>query len=681
MSGIDIRKIIDLERFWPLMNSFCEIVGIASAIIDLEGVVLTQSNWQRICVNYYRKHPETYKRCIESDTVLANKLQAGEKYAFYTCHNGLTDAASPIIVRDEHVANLFVGQFFLAPPNVEEFKERALKYGFDEHFYTDVLHSVPIIPEQKVRVIFDTLSGFAELLGDIGLIALTNEETNRLLAESEQLLQTILKASPVGISYAKNRKIVWANETMRKLFGFTKKSEFVNKSTRNLYETKEEFQRVGKLVYEGFESGKPIETDALFKRKDGTPFIGHVRVSTVHPDNPWDGVVVNIFDITERRRLEEQVLFAQKMDAIDTLSGGIAHDFNNIMSTVLGYASFLGTECKNNEKLTKGLKAIEKAAIRASELTSQLLAYSRKEILAIKPVDLNRVVRETFDLISKTFDKSIKTEAISADLPLVVQGDESQLAQVIMNLALNAQSAMPEGGTLTIETSWKDLTDGFTVADFHIEPGKYVRLKISDTGIGMDKETMKRMYEPYFSTKEKSGGTGLGLSVVYGIVKSHSGYIYADSEQDRGTDFFVLLPASDHEEVREPEPDTPVAGGNETILVVDDERDILVMLKDVLEDHGYSVYIAQNGIEGLALYMRHRSKIDLIILDIKMPEMDGRMFLERLIEYNMPAKVLAMSGYSERESYESLINTRASDFIAKPFHVGGILKKVREVLD
>jgi nitrogen-specific signal transduction histidine kinase len=404
-------------------------------------------------------------------------------------------------------------------------------------------------------------------------------------------------------------------------------------------------------------------------------------VSTVHPDNPWDGIVVNIFDITERRQLEEQVLFAQKMDAIDTLSSGIAHDFNNIMSTVLGYASFLSTEVENNEKLIKGLKAIEKAAIRASELTSQLLAYSRKEILAIKPVDLNRVMLETFDLISKTFDKSIKTQAIQADSSLVVQGDESQLAQVIMNLALNAQSAMPEGGTLTIETSLKNITDGFPSVDFHIEPGKYVRLKISDTGIGMDRETMKRMYEPYFSKKTESGGTGLGLSVVYGIVKGHNGYIYAESEQNRGTDFFVLLPASDHKEVRKSERDVPVVGGDETILVVDDEQDILVMLKDVMEKHGYSVYVAQSGIKGLVIYTRHRKKIDLIILDIKMPEMDGRMFLERLIENNIPAKVLLMSGYSERESYESLLDMGASDFIAKPFHNEGLLKKIREVLD
>lgn len=663
------------------MNSFCEAIGIASAIIDLEGTVLIKSNWQKICVNYYRTHPETYKKCIESDTILANKLLSGEKYAFYTCYNGLTDAASPIIVRDEHIANLFVGQFFLTPPNVKEFKEKALEYGFDESFYTDTLQSVPVVPEQKVRAIFDSLSGFAELLGDIGLIALTNEETSRLLGEREKLLQTILRASPAGISYAKNRKIVWANETMMKLFGFTEESEYVDKDTFGLYKNEQEYKRVGKLVYEGIQARKPIETDAIFKKTDGTPFIGHIRVSTVNPDEPWDGIIVAIFDITERKRLEEQVLFAQKMDAIGTLSGGIAHDFNNIMATVLGYASFLSSMAHGNTKLEKGLKAIEKAAIRASELTSQLLAYSRKEILTIKPVDLNRIVRDTFDLLSKTFDKSIKVRLITAEALPTVQGDESQLVQVIMNLALNAQSAMPEGGTLQIETSLKNFKDGSSEKDFYVEPGKYVCLKISDTGVGMDTETMKRMYEPYFSTKVDSGGTGLGLSVVYGIVKSHNGYIYAESEKNKGTDFFVLLPASNHVEVREPERKTVVTGGDETILVIDDEWDILEMLKDTLESHGYSVYIAQNGAEGIALYVRHQEVIDLIILDIKMPEMDGREVLEKLIDHEMRAKVLLISGYSERESYKSLIDKGASDFMTKPFSVEEILVKIREVLD
>jgi two-component system cell cycle sensor histidine kinase/response regulator CckA len=315
------------------------------------------------------------------------------------------------------------------------------------------------------------------------------------------------------------------------------------------------------LIKTGFV--KNLECTLL--RKDGSTFIGESNAALIRDiDGEPIAAIAITRDITERKMLEERFLRAQKMEAVATLTAGIAHDFNNILTTILGYASFLKSKAKEGDSFHTGLSAIENSTQRASELTSQLLAYSRKGKLEIRPLNLNRVIGEVHDLISKTFHKSIKISLKTDESIKAVDGDESQLNQVVMNIVINAQDAMPNGGTFKIQTYMEDIKSKIEKKYYIIEPGEYVCMKFSDNGIGMDEDTLKRIFEPYFTTKGSMGGTGLGMSVVFGIVKGHGGYIEVKSKLGGGTEITVYLPASKRKEKISKERLEDVIGGSET---------------------------------------------------------------------------------------------------------------------
>ena len=395
--------------------------------------------------------------------------------------------------------------------------------------------------------------------------------------------------------------------------------------------------------------------------------------------SPRKGFFAVLFeDVTEKKRMEEQLLRRQKMEALGTLTGGIAHDFNNILATVLGYASFLKKKIQKGDPFYEGLFAIEKSAIRASNLTSQLLAYTRRGKLEVKPVNMNRVVKEVYDLITKTFDKSIKIELETESNLKAVGGDESQLNQVVINIAVNAQNAMPEGGTFKIKTYMEKVKKEIKKEYFNIEPGNYVCMKFTDTGAGMDERTLKRIFEPYFTTGGDRGGSGLGMSVVFGIVKGHDGYIDIASKSGKGTVITIHLPASKMKEEILDKVVGEVVGGSETLLIIDDEKETLTMLKGTLEDSGYKVYTSSSGKMGLKMFKE--KDIDLVILDIKMPVMGGEEVLEKLLEIDSEVKVILASGYSEEGQHHSLLKMGAKGFIGKPFVVDKLLIKMREIL-
>jgi len=385
-------------------------------------------------------------------------------------------------------------------------------------------------------------------------------------------------------------------------------------------------------------------------------------------------------DITDRKRLEEQLFEAQKMEAIGTLTAGIAHDFNNILATIMGYSSFLKEKVRDKQDIFKGFDAIEKASMRASNLTSQLLAYTRKSMRDIKIIDINSVASEVTDLISKTFDKSITVRLVKGRGLPMIEGDESQIYQVIMNCAVNAQHAMPDGGLLKIETYTEKITEVIDKPHFTVEPGRYVTLKISDTGIGMNEETRSKIFEPYFTTRGNEGGSGLGMSVVFGIVKSHQGYIDLKSEPGRGTDVIIsFLVSKDFEKELESEYMSKNSNeGIEKILIIDDEEWILEMERELLETSGYSVHTTSSPKKGVE---RARTmKPDLIILDLKMPEMDGFQVLQKLMTIDEDLKVLIASGFIETERKDDLIKMGAKGLIKKPFKADELKGKVREIL-
>ena len=418
-------------------------------------------------------------------------------------------------------------------------------------------------------------------------------------------------------------------------------------------------------------------------RKDGTTFPAMIHSTAILRDGKPSGLRGFIIDITETKRLESQLQQAQKMEAVGTLAGGIAHDFNNLLQAVQGYADLLLLRKKQNDPDYNKLQEIIRVAKRGAELTQQLLTFSRKVESERRPLALNREVAAVKKLLERTIPKMVKVELQLADDPNIVNADPVQIEQVMMNLAVNATDSMPEGGKLTIATENVVLDEKYCEKYLEVKPGNYVLLTISDTGHGMDRETLEHIFDPFYTTKEVGKGTGLGLAMVYGIVKSHEGYIMCRSEPGEGTTFKIYLPAllDGTETTEEEAAEIPVKGGTETILLVDDEESLLGMGKDLLTRFGYTVLTSADGESALELFRQENKRIDLIVLDLIMPGMGGRRCLEELLKIDSHAKVLIASGYSPDEPTKEVLKAGAKGFVSKPYNMTQMLKADRDVLD
>jgi len=399
------------------------------------------------------------------------------------------------------------------------------------------------------------------------------------------------------------------------------------------------------------------------------------------PSGRVSGVIEYVRDISERKLLEERFLQAQKMESIGLLAGGIAHDFNNILGGILGYASWLKTNIKNDHPFFRPVDTIEKSAIRAAELTAQLLAFARGGKYDIRPSNLNSVISESLRILAGTLDKSIVIETHLNDSLPTVEIDVGQIQQVLINLCVNARDAMPGGGRLTIQSSLAKLSEGDARSQVDAKPGWFAVMAVSDTGVGMDGNTKQRIFEPFFTTKEKGKGTGLGLSMVYGVVKNHGGFVNVYSETGEGSTFKVYLPLSGKPEITESVVETEMASGHETVLVIDDEEAIRQVTSDILGSYGYRVRLACDGEEGVAAYRRQARQIDLVILDMVMPRQGGRETFLQLQEINPKVRVLFSTGYSQNEKVNEILALGVKGFIQKPYQIRDLLAKVREILD
>ena len=413
--------------------------------------------------------------------------------------------------------------------------------------------------------------------------------------------------------------------------------------------------------------------------KDGRIFERYSRPQRVGGKSV--GRVWSFRDITQQRQLEQQFFQAQKMESVGTLAGGIAHDFNNILGGILGYASLMKSKITEDHVFFKHVDTIEKGAMRAAELTAQLLAFARGGKYDTRPVDLNEIIGETFGIIGRTFDKSIEIETRFDDALPVIEADAGQIQQVLMNLLVNAADAMPHGGTLIIESGTELLPEESIKTHPGATAGAYAVISVTDTGTGIDKETMERIFEPFFTTKEEGKGTGLGLSMIYGVVKNHGGSVTVYSEMGEGSAFRVYLPAGGEAASHpEAEVDTP-RGRNELILVVDDEEAIRSFAKEVLETHGYRVLAAADGAEAIEIFRENNGSIGLVILDMVMPNMGGRETFLKLREMNPDVNALLSTGYSQNGKAQEIMSSGVKGFIQKPYQVNALLSKVRSVLD
>jgi PAS domain S-box-containing protein len=398
--------------------------------------------------------------------------------------------------------------------------------------------------------------------------------------------------------------------------------------------------------------------------------------------NAHKGLVIVNRDITDRKRLGEQFRQSQKLEAIGRLSGGIAHDFNNLLGIIIGYAEILQESTSVGPSDRECIDEILRSSQRAASLTRQLLAFSRQQVLEPKIIDLNIVVAEMEKLLRRLIGEDIELETSPEPDLSTIKADQSQLEQVLLNLAVNARDAMPTGGRLKLSTCNVTMKrSDVEKFSYPFKPGKYVRLTVSDTGIGMDSATQARIFEPFFTTKEKGKGTGLGLSTVYGVVKQSDGYIETESELGKGTTFTIYLPAAGETAASDPAPTAaaPKSSGNETVLLVEDEAALRFLARNMLKRFGYRVLEAESAVAALAVSAKEKSPIDLLLTDIVMPGMNGRDLAVRLLEARPNMKVIYMSGYSGQGIGEVVLPP-GSHFLAKPFSRENLAAKIRDAM-
>ncbi|MBI5251464.1 MAG: response regulator, partial [Desulfomonile tiedjei] len=390
-----------------------------------------------------------------------------------------------------------------------------------------------------------------------------------------------------------------------------------------------------------------------------------------------------VMDVTEIKNLRAQLLQAQKMEAIGNLAGGVAHDFNNLLTIVQGYSELLLLDENLDDQAKSDIDKINHAAQSGADLVQRLLAFSRKSEMKPRPINLNQQIAQTQSLLSRTIPKNISVELRLADELPAIEADPVQVEQILMNLAVNARDAMPDGGTLVIETQCCALTEEYARSLVDVSPGNYALLVVSDTGAGIADDALEHIFEPFFTTKSPGMGTGLGLATVYGIVKQHGGHIYCQSGPEGGTTFKIYLPVIDTEmeleTLRQSGPTIP--GGTETILVVDDEESVRDLGERILRRAGYSVLTAANGKEALELFRREKEKISLVILDLIMPEMDGNQCLKEILQIDRKAKIIISSGFFPNVSLRDTSRTGAKASVDKPYDMNQLIQAVRRVLD
>jgi two-component system, cell cycle sensor histidine kinase and response regulator CckA len=500
---------------------------------------------------------------------------------------------------------------------------------------------------------------------------------------SEGSFRSLVEDAPYGIYQADDEgRFLRVNPALQRMLGYSTIEELLGVNLeKEIFRRLEDFRTMQETLH-SFDEFKELEIE--WRKKDGTPITVQCSGRRVK-DEDGGSAFHEVFaeDVTDKRVLEGRLRMAGKMEAIGRLSGGVAHDFNNILGVMIGYSQLLKRKLAREQELSEYAAEIEKAGQRAASLTRQLLAFSRQQILTPTVLDLNALIADMEKMLPRLIGEDIAVRiALETGLG-TVKADRGQVEQVLMNLAVNARDAMPTGGTLNIQTANKQLDEFYCREHPGAKPGRYIMLDVSDSGIGMDRETITHIFEPFFTTKELGKGTGLGLATVYGIVKQSDGYIGVNSSPGEGTSFQIFLPRVD--EPVAPAPTivalTPQAQGSETILMVEDSEPLRKLAKSLLEGHGFHVLAARNGEEALELARQHSESIQLLLTDVVMPGINGRVLAERLQTTRPKTKILYMSGYTDSFIAGHGVLDQKTNLLYKPFTEEQLIERVRSVLD
>ena len=495
-------------------------------------------------------------------------------------------------------------------------------------------------------------------------------------------LESLVKAAPLAIISLDTQGMIasW-NEAAERMFGWDAEEVIGKPNPIIAPEKRDEYQ----ALHEQMRKKEYLPMlEVVRRKKDGSNITISLSAAILrNEDGTVSGSMAVIMDLTDLKKLEDQLRQAQKMEAIGQLAGGVAHDFNNILSAIIGYGHLLLMKTRGDDPQKHTVEHILEAADRAACLTHSLLAFSRKQVMVLAPANLHEIIKKVQQFLMRLIGEDVKLDTKCIGEPVFVLADSGQIEQLLMNLATNARDAMPKGGSLTIGIETIQLDEEFTRTHGYGSPGVYAMIWVSDSGVGMDEKTREKIFDPFFTTKEEGKGTGLGLAIVYGIVKQHNGYINVYSESGKGTTFKIYLPV-----VKTPAGEKPAeapsaypAGGTETILVAEDDAALRKLTSVVLSSSGYTVIAAEDGEDAVNKFLENKDAIRLLLFDIIMPKKNGREAYEEIRKIRPDVKVLFASGYTSDVMWQRGGFTEGREFILKPIVPKVLLKKVREVLD
>ena len=531
----------------------------------------------------------------------------------------------------------------------------------------------------KASPLFDAeghVIGAVESIRDIT----EHKRIEKELRESEERYRTAIENSNDGVAILKGEEHLYVNRKYAEIFGFSNPDELIGKSIC-LTAHPDDRARVSehnRKRQQGEEAPSRYEFKGV--RKDGA--IVHIEVSATSTTYLGETVALAYLrDVTEPRDLEARLLQSLKLEAIGTLAAGIAHDFNNILMALMGYGNLLQMKLRTDDPLRIYVDHILGCTAKGADLTQSLLAFSRKQLMELKPHRINPIVRDMEKLLRRLLTEDTELKTVLAEKDVTIMADATQIDQVLLNLAANARDAMPKGGILTVETKHVHLDNDFVEAQGYGEPGEYALISIGDTGVGIDESIREKIFEPFFTTKKVGNGTGLGLSIVYGIVKQHNGYIVTESEPGKGTTFHIYLPAIKADARLTKNAVRHFRGGTETILFAEDNPDVRMIIGSILSRAGYTVIETEDGQDAVEKFGEHLDGIDLLILDVVMPRKNGKEAYEEIRRIKPDMKALFMSGYTRDVVLDKGVREETLDYVSKPLSPQPLLHRVREILD
>ncbi len=671
MTEYRLSDLLDMGITQKMADAFYQAAGMPIGIIDaFDGSILVGAGWQDICVKFHRVNPILRQRCHESDNFIKSHLVEGHACQ-YKCQNGLMDIGVPIVVEGCHLATMFLGQFFYEDetPERDFFIQLAQKFGFDLDDYLAALDRVPRLSHEKVNGILEYNMALTNFLAGLAENSLKKKQAEQALQFTQFAVDHIRDAAywtgPDG-------RLLYVNEASCRALGYTREEllAMTVPDIRPVFPPE-----VWSEHWQELRERKTFIFESILKRKDGSVFPVEACVNYVlFGGNEYNCAFVR--DISERKRVESELVKAHKLESVGLLAGGIAHDFNNILTGIMGNASLAKMSLSPQDKAYKYVDNLETASHRAKDLTQQFLTFSKGGAPIKKRTSAAEIMRSSMQLALSGL-KSTSELTIPDDL-WFVDADEGQVSQVIINLIINADQAMPKGGIIRGACENIELDEA---SSFFLKKGKYVRISIKDQGMGILEEHLGKIFDPYFTTKEK--GRGLGLASAYAIMKNHGGHISVESQIGVGSTFSLYLTASDSP-VIEQEETVELVSGKGKILVMDDEEIVSIVVGEMLDLLGYDAAFARDGEQALSMYgeaLTSGRPFDAIIMDLTIPGgMGGKETIRRILDIDQNAKAIVSSGYSNDPVMADFRQYGFAGMVEKPFNLEKLSEQVNKVL-